>query len=169
MELGLEFSVEETTSYHFRERGEHVSQFSSMFSHVQLFATPWTAARQASLSITNSWSLLKLMSIESVMPSKHLCLPPSPPFNLSQHQGLFRWVSSSHQVGQSIGVSASTSALPKKIQDLFPLGWSGLISLHSKRLSRGWCTRMTQRDGTGREMEGGFRMGNTCTPMVNSC
>ena len=46
-------------------------------SHVQLFATPWTAARQASLSITNSQSLLKLMSIESVMPSNHfiLCCP----------------------------------------------------------------------------------------------
>ena len=43
-------------------------------SHVRLFATPWTAARQASLSITNSWSLLKLMSIESVMPSHHLIL-----------------------------------------------------------------------------------------------
>ena len=52
-------------------------------SRVQLFATPWTAARQASLYITNSWSLLKLMSIESVMPSNHrhplhpLLLPPS--------------------------------------------------------------------------------------------
>ena len=43
-------------------------------SHVQLFATPWTAAHQASLSITNSWSLLKVMSIESVMPSNHLIL-----------------------------------------------------------------------------------------------
>ena len=43
-------------------------------SHVQLFVTPWTAARQASLSITNSQSLLKLMSIESVMPSNHLIL-----------------------------------------------------------------------------------------------
>ena len=43
-------------------------------SRVRLFATPWTAARQASLSITNSWSLLKLMSIESVMPSNHLIL-----------------------------------------------------------------------------------------------
>jgi len=60
-------------------------QFSSVqsFSHFQLFATPWTAARQASLSITNSQSLLKLMSIESVMPSNHLILchplllPPS--------------------------------------------------------------------------------------------
>ena len=48
-------------------------------SHVQFFATPWTAARQASLSITNSWSLLKLMSIKSVMPSKHLIL--------SEHRG----------------------------------------------------------------------------------
>ena len=45
-----------------------------LLSHVQLFSTPWTAARQASLSITNSWSLLKLMSFESVMPSNHLIL-----------------------------------------------------------------------------------------------
>ena len=52
------------------------SQFSSVqsLSHVRLFATPWTAPSQASLSITNSWSLLKLMSIESVMPSNHLIL-----------------------------------------------------------------------------------------------
>ena len=56
-------------------------------SHVQLFVTPWTAAHQPSLSITNFWSLLKLMSIESVMPYNHLILSsPSPPaFNLSQH------------------------------------------------------------------------------------
>ena len=69
-------------------------------SHVRLFATQWTAAHQASLSITNFRSLFKLMSIESVMPSNHLILSsPSPPaFNLSQHQGLFQWVSSLHQV-----------------------------------------------------------------------
>ena len=62
-------------------------------SRVRLFATQWTAARQASLSITNSWNLLKLMSIESVMLSKHFNpLPPFFPFafNLSQHQGLFQ-------------------------------------------------------------------------------
>ena len=55
---------------------EEDAQFSSvqLLSHVQLFATPWTAACQASLSITNSQSLLKLMSIESVMPSNHLIL-----------------------------------------------------------------------------------------------
>ena len=53
-------------------------QFSSVqsLSHVRLFATPWIAARQAFQSITNSWSLLKLMSIESVMPSNHLILCP---------------------------------------------------------------------------------------------
>ena len=63
----------------------HLNYFSSAqpLSHVWLFATPWTAAHQASLSITNFWSLLKPMSIESVMPSNHLILcrplflPPS--------------------------------------------------------------------------------------------
>ena len=52
---------------------QKVSSVQSL-SHVRLFATPWTAARQASLSITNSWSFLKLTSIESVMPSNHLIL-----------------------------------------------------------------------------------------------
>ena len=71
-------------------------------SCVHFFLTPWTALRQASLSISNSWSLLKLMSVELVMLSNHLILcPPSPlSFNLSQHQGLFQWVSSSHQVAK---------------------------------------------------------------------
>ena len=71
-----------------KEISEH--QFSSvqLLSRVRLFETPWTAAHQASLSITNSQSLLKLMSIESVMPSNHLILfglysPPA--FNLAQH------------------------------------------------------------------------------------
>ena len=61
-------------------------------SHVQLFATPWTAACQASLSFTISPSLIRLMSIKSVMPSNHLILfPHSPPaLNLSQHQDLFQ-------------------------------------------------------------------------------
>ena len=71
-------------------------------SHVRLFVTPWTAARQASLSITNSQGLL--MSIELVILSSHLSHPLSslslPAFNLSQHQGLFKWVSSSHQVAK---------------------------------------------------------------------
>ena len=70
-----------------------------LLSHVWLFATRWTAARQASLSITNSWSLLSFMSVEVVILSNHHLSSPSPPaFNLSQHQGLFQWGSSSHQV-----------------------------------------------------------------------
>ena len=79
-------------------------KFSSVksLSHVWLFATPRTAARQASLSITNNWSLLKLMSIESVMPSNHhpLSSPSPPALNLSQLQSLFHWIGSSHQVAK---------------------------------------------------------------------
>ena len=69
-----------------------VFQFSSvqLLNRVQLFATPWTAACQASLSITYSRSLLKLMSIESVVPSNHLSSPLPPALNLSQHEGLFK-------------------------------------------------------------------------------
>ena len=59
-------------------------------SRVRLFTTPRAAARQASLSFTNCRSLLKPMSIESVMPSNHLSSPFPPAFNLSQHQGLFQ-------------------------------------------------------------------------------
>ena len=80
-------------------------QFSSVqsLSRVQFFATPWTAACQTSLSSTNSQSLLKLMSIESVMLSCHLILFRPlllPTFSLSQQQGLFQGVSSSHQVAK---------------------------------------------------------------------
>ena len=73
------------------------------FSHSVMSdsAMPWTAAHQASLSITNSQSLLKLMSVESQQPSHHPLSSPSPPaFNLSQHQGLFQRVSSSNQVAK---------------------------------------------------------------------
>ena len=80
-------------------------QFSSVhsLSRVWFFATPYITARQASLSITNSQSLLKHMSIESVMPSSHLilCCPPlSSCPNPSQHQSLFQWVNSSHEVAK---------------------------------------------------------------------
>ena len=79
----------------------HISSVQSL-SCVRLFVTPRTGTRQASLSITNSQSLLKLMSTESVMPSNHLilCHPLLLLPYLSQHQGLFKWVSSSHQVAK---------------------------------------------------------------------
>ena len=107
------------------------------FSPVQLFATPWTAARQASLSITNSWSLLKLMSIESVMPiqpSYPLSSPSPPTFNLSQHQGLFKCVSSSPQVAKVLEFQLSHQSFNEH-QDWSPLEWTGRISLKSKGLS----------------------------------
>ena len=74
-----------------------------LLGYVWLFATPRTAASQASLSITNSQNLLKLMSIEStdsIQPSYPLSSPSSPAFNVAQHQDIFQWVSSSHQVAK---------------------------------------------------------------------
>ena len=114
-------------------------QFNSVqsLSHVQLFATPWTAACQASLSITNSQSLLKLMSIELMMPSNHLILC-RPLLLLPQSflaSGSFLMTQLVTWGGQSIGVSASTSVLPTNTQD-WSLGRTGWISLQSKGLSR---------------------------------
>ena len=112
-----------------------ILQFSSipLLSHVWLFESPWTAAHQASLSITNSLSLLKLMSIKSVIPTNqpsHSLLLPSPPtLNFSQNQSLFQWISSLHQVPKVL-------ELQLQHQCWFPLGWTGLISLLSKGLSR---------------------------------
>ena len=102
-------------------------------SQVWLFATPC----QASLSFTISQSLLKLISIESVMPSNHLilCCPFLLPSIFSASGSSLRsWLFASG--GQSTGASASASVLPMNIQDWFPLGWTGLISLQSKGLSR---------------------------------
>ena len=93
-----------------------------------------TAACQASLSITNSQSLLKLMYIEWVMPSNHLILCHPLLFSLSIFPSIR--VFSNESVLHWIGVSASTSVLPMSIQDWFPLGWTGWISLQSKGLSR---------------------------------
>ena len=124
-------------------------QFSSVqsLSCVQLFATPWISACQPSLSITNSRSLLKLMSIKSVIPSNHLILchplllPPStfPSIRSFQVSQLFT------SGGQSIGVSPSTSVLPMNTQDWSPLGWTGWIFLKSKWLSRVFSNTTVQK------------------------
>ena len=114
-------------------------------SRVRLFVIPWTAARQASLSITNSRSLFKLMSIKSVMPSNHLILScpllllPSifPSIRLFSKESVLciRW--------PSIGVSASASVLPMNI--LISLGWTGWISLQSKGVSRVFSNTTVQQ------------------------
>ena len=115
--------------------------FSSVqsLSHVQHFATPWPAALQASLSMTNSQSSLKLMSIELVMPSitsvvSSSVVPFSSCLQFLQASGSFPVSKLYTSGGQSIGVSVSASVLPMNIQDWFPLGWTGWISLLSKCL-----------------------------------
>ena len=113
-----------------------------LLNHVQLFVTPLTTACQASLSFIISWSLLKLMSIELVMPSNH-----SPPtFNLSQHQGFFLMSRLFASGGQSIGASASV--LLMNIQDRFLLGLTGLIFLLSKGFSRIFLNATVQKCGS---------------------
>ena len=103
-------------------------------SRVQLFVTSCTAARQASLSITIPPSLLKLMSIESVMPSNHLilCCPLLLLPSIFPASGSFPMSQFFPSCGQSIGASASASALPMNIQSRFPLGWTDQIPLQSK-------------------------------------
>ena len=124
-------------------------QFSSvqLLSHVRLFATPWIAARQASLSITNSRSSVRLTSIESVMPSSHLIfshplllLPPIPPsirvFS-SESTLCMRWPKY---------WSFSFSIIPSKEHPgLISLGWTGWISLQSKALSRVFSNTTVQK------------------------
>ena len=104
----------------------------------RFFATSWTTACQASLSFTISQSLLKLMSIESVMPSNHLIL--CHPFLLLPSILRSIRVFSNELVlcirWPSIGVSASATVLPMNIQDWFPFGWTGWISLQSKGSQR---------------------------------
>ena len=93
----------------------HSVSFSSVAQSCRLFATPWTAACQACLSIVNSWSLLKLMSIESVIPSKHILCHPL--LLLPSIMPSFRVFSNESSGGQSIEVSASTSVFPMNTQD----------------------------------------------------
>ena len=110
-----------------------------LFSHSVLSdsETPWTAACQAFLSLSISQSLLKLMSIELVMPSNHLipCHPLSACLQSSSASGSSN-ESVLHIPWQSIGASTLASVIPKYIQGWFPFGWTGLISLLSKGLSR---------------------------------
>ena len=118
-----------------------------LLSRLWLFATPWTVACQASLSITNSWSppnsyplswWCHPTSLSSVVPfySRLQCFEASGSFQMSQHF---------ESGGQSIGVSASASVLPMNIQDWFPLGWTCLISLQSKGLSRVFFNTTVQK------------------------
>ena len=102
---------------------------------------------QASLSITNSQSLLKLMSIELVMQStiSSFVIPFSSHLQSFPASGSFQMSQFFTSGGQGIGVSALASVLPMNIQDWFPLGWTGWISLQSKGLSRVFSTTTVQK------------------------
>ena len=124
-------------------------QFSSVTQSYPTLCNPMDYRISAFLSITNSWSLLKLMSIVSVMPSKHLilCCPllllplifPSIRVFSSESVLRIRWPK------LEIGDSASASFLPKNIQDWFPLGWTGWMSLQSKGLTRVFSSTTVQK------------------------
>ena len=142
------FFLHDTQSTNDQSKNQHVG-FSSvqLLSRVQLLATPWTTARQATLSITNSRSPPKPISIESVMPSNHLILC-RPLLLLPSIFPSIRVFPTSQLLvsgGQSIGVSASTSVLPVNIQGWSPLGWTGWISLQSKGLSRVFSNTTVQK------------------------
>ena len=136
-QAATEMNPENTAEWK-KARPERINPVVKSLNHVQLFTTPLTTAHQASLSITNSRSLLKVTSIESVMPSNHLILrrPLFLPPSIFPRIRVFSYESSSHHCGQNIGVSASASVLPMNIQDRFLLGWTGWISSQSKGLSR---------------------------------
>ena len=107
-------------------------------SSVWLFVTPWTAARQASLSITNpEFTQTHVHQVGDAIQPFHPLSSPSPPaLNLSPSSGSFQMSQLFTSGSPSIGVSASTSVLPMNTQDWFPLEWTGWISLQSKGLSR---------------------------------
>ena len=82
---------------------------------------------------------------DAIQPSHPLSSPSHPAFNLSQHQGLFKWVGSSHQVAKVLKIQLSASVLPMNIQNWFPSGWTGWISLQSKGLSRVFSNTRVQK------------------------
>ena len=125
--------------------GKWTIQFSSVSQLCPTFCDPMDCSTPGFLSITSSRRLLKLMSIKSVMPSRHLILrDPLLALNLPASGSFLKsWFFASR--GQSIGVSASASVLPMNIQDWFPLGLTALISLQSKGLSRVFSNTTVQK------------------------
>ena len=127
----------------------HISsvQFSLVAQSCPTLCNTMDSSNQASLFITSSWSLLKLMSIESVMPSNHLvlCRPLLLLLSVVPSIRVFPIGQFFTSGGQSIGVAASTSFLPVNIQGWFHLGLTGLISLLSNRLSRVFSSTMVRK------------------------
>ena len=105
----------------------------------------WCAAVHG-VAKSQTWLSCVHWVCDSSQPSYPLLSPSPPAFNLSQHQGLFQWVGSSHQVVKVLELQLqSTSVLPMNIQNWSPLGWTGLISLKSKGLSRVFSSTTVQK------------------------
>ena len=125
----------------------YLFQFSPSFVP-RLFGIQWTACNTSCFPIHHQ--LLELAQThvhwvgDAIQPS-HPLSSPSPAFNLSQHQGLFQWVSSLHQVAKILDISTSASVLPMNVQDWFPLRWTDWISLQSKGLSRVFSNTTIQK------------------------
>ena len=121
--------------------------------HAQLFVTPWTAAHQASPCI-NSWSLLKLMSIELVMPYNHLilCRPLLLPPSIFSASGSFLISQLFASGDQSTGASASSSVFPMNIQDCFPLELTGLIFLQSRDSQESSTSQLKNINSSGAQV-----------------
>ena len=127
---------------------KHISvKFSSIAQLCPTLCNPINVAHQLSLSITNSWRLLKLMSIESVMPSNHfiLCCPLLPAPWVIPSIRVFSNESVLHIRWAKYEVSVSASVLPMNIQGWFPLGWIDWISLQSKGLWRVFSNTTVQK------------------------
>ena len=146
-----------TDEYHFSVLPKSYFWFNFLFLHqfssvqslnrVQLFVTPWIAARQGSLSITNTRSSLKHISIELVMPSSHLILcyplfflPPIPP-----SIRVFSNESTLHMRWPKYWSFSLSISLSNEHQDWWSLGWTGCISLQSKGLSRVFSNTTVQK------------------------
>ena len=130
-----------TLKHHF---SSWIFQFSSVqsLSCVWLFATPWIAAHQASLSITNSQSLIQTHAHrigDAIPPSYSLSSPSLPASNPSQHQGLFQWISPLHEVAKVLEFQLQHQSF-----HWYPSGWTGWISLQSKGLSRVFSNTIVQ-------------------------
>ena len=105
-------------------------------SRVWLFETPWTPGFPVHHQLWEPTQTHVHWVGDAFQTSYPLSSPSPSALNLSQHQGHFKWVSSSHQVAKVFGVSALASVLAMNIQDWSPLGWTGWISLQSKGLSK---------------------------------
>ena len=130
------------------DEGMNLTVHSVQFlSHVQLFATPWPVACQASLFITNFWITQTHVHWvgDAIQPSSSSIVPFSSRLQSFPASGCFQMSQFFASGGQSIGVSASASVLPVNTQGWSPLGWTGWISLQSKGLSRVFSNTTVQK------------------------